>query len=161
MYAEKYQWIKGDKSGKAEAYTSHDNDWIYFLGGGRIAVNVLNEFMIQVDGDTPLDISITKTERKPNTERPVTATPPKKKEEFNPVKSLLSQAAKDKQECLYKFNIDLPKPAVYNLIKDSFETDVDELLVEMIMSTMDKNELYKNVQEQLKQQILKFYKNGQ
>ena len=66
-----------------------------------------------------------------------------------------------KQECLYRFNIDLPKQAVYNLIKDSFETDVDELLVEMIMSTMDKNELYKNVQEQLKQQILKFYKNGQ
>ena len=161
MYAEKYQWIKGDKSGKVEAYTSHDNDWIYFLGGGRIAVNVLNEFMIQVDGDTPLDISITKTERKVNTEKQNAVAPSKKKEEFNPVKSLLSQASKDKQEFLYRFNIDLPKPAVYNLINDSFETDVDELLVEMIMSTMDKNELYKNVQEQLKQQILKFYKNGQ
>ena len=117
--------------------------------------------MIQVDGDTPLDMSITKTERKVNTEKPNAVAPSKKKEEFNPVKSLLSQASKDKQEFLYRFNIDLPKPAVYNLINDSFETDVDELLVEMIMSTMDKNELYKNVQEQLKQQILKFYKNGQ
>lgn len=159
MYAEKYQWIKGDKSGKVEAYASHDNDWVYFLGGGRISTGVLNEFMIQVDGDTPLDLSITRSDKK--VEPIIKQQPVKKKEDFNPVKSLLSQAAKDKQECLYRYNIDLPKAAVYNLIKDSFETDVDELLVEMIMSTIDKNELYKSVEEQLKQQILKFYKNGQ
>lgn len=159
MYAEKYQWIKGDKVGSVEQYASHDNDWVYFLGGGRISSGLIQEYMMQVSSDTPLDLSITKSEPVARPVQPV-KTEVKKKEEFNPVKSLLKQAAKNKQQFSYRFDIDIPKQQVYTLIQDSFETDIDELLVDMIMSDINKNELYENVRQQLKEQILKIYNNG-
>ncbi len=58
MYADKYQWIKGDKTGIVEQYSSHDNEWVYFIGGGRINSEIMPEYMLQVDADTPIDFSI-------------------------------------------------------------------------------------------------------
>jgi hypothetical protein len=158
MYAERYQWIKGDKAGNVEQYSSHDNDWVYFQGGSRISAQLITEYMIQVDANTPLDLSITKSQ--PVTNKKQVQAEVKRRDEFNPVKSLLKQAAKNKQQFSYRFDIDIPKQQVYTLIKDSFESDVDELLVEMVMSNVDKNELYDNVRKQLKEQILKIYNNG-
>lgn len=168
MYAEKYQWIKGDKTGKVEIYSSHDSEWVYFIGGQRIKSELLPEFMLQVEGNNPLDFSINQThipDSIPNTvqtkvnnvEQPKTEQP---KEEFNPVKSLLKQAAKCKLDCTYSFQIDIPKPSVYNLVNESFETDTDNLVLELVMSNINKDELYKSVKEQIKEQILKFYING-
>lgn len=162
MYAEKYQWIKGEKSGKIEAYASHDSDWVYFQGGGRIGVNVMTEFMIQVDANTPFDLEITKHRVEPivkKIQKP-TENLNKNKEEFNPIKSLLKQASKEKITCKYEFEIQIPKTSVYNLIKDSFEADVDKDILEIVMSSIDKNELYKNIQEQIKEQTVKFYNHG-
>jgi hypothetical protein len=164
MYAEKYQWVKGEKTGKIETYSSHDNEWVYFIGGSRINVNLLPEFMLQVDANTPLDFSVNHVPVAQNTQpvqvAPVKNTVIKEKEDFNPVRSLLKQAAKCKLECTYNFEIDIPKTSVYNLVNESFETDTDSLVLELVMSNIKSTELYENVKEQIKEQILKFYKNG-
>ena len=158
MYAEKYQWIKGEKSGKVEAYASHDGEWVYFQGGTRIGVNVMPEYMMQVDANTAFDLEITKQPKDfPIKQIEVTQ---KQKEDFNPVKTLIKQAAKDKLVCKYEFEIQIPKTNVYNLIKDSFETDIDKDILDIVMSGIDKNTLYKDIQKQIKEQTLKFYNNG-
>lgn len=160
MYAEKYQWIKGEKTGNVEQYASHDNEWVYFVGGSRINVQLLQEFMLQVDANTPLDFSITRQDMPVQAASVVQRNPVQKKEEFNPVKSLLKQASKDNLKCTYNFEISIPKKSVYNLIEDSFETDTSSLILELIMADIKKDELYKLVEEQIKEQILKFYNNG-
>jgi hypothetical protein len=161
MYAEKYQWIKGDKTGKIETYSSHDNEWVYFMGGSRINAHILPEYMLQVDANTPLELSL---DHAPvNIQRPVAPVAPPKpqpSEDFNPVRSLLKQAAKCKLECIYSFDIDIPKPSVYSLVSESFETDTDNLVLELVMSNIKQDELYNSVKEQIKEQILKFYTNG-
>jgi hypothetical protein len=162
MYAEKYQWIKGEKSGKIESYASHDSEWIYFQGGGRISVSVINEFMMQVDSNSTFDLEITK---QPVVNSVKQIQKPKEpvqniKDDFNPVKVLLKQAAKDNLICKYEFEIQIPKPNVYNLIKESFESDVDKDILDIVMSNIDKNKLYKDIQEQIKEQTIKFYGNG-
>ena len=158
MYAEKYQWIKGEKTGKVEQYTSHDNEWVYFVGGARISSTLIQEYMLQVDGNTPLDLNITTSNVQPAPvfERKVTP----KKEEFNPIKSLLKKATPENVECSYTFNISLPKKSVYTLIKDSFDSDIDSLVLELIMAEIKPAELYKEVEKQIKEQILNFYIDG-
>lgn len=162
MYAEKYQWIKGEKSGKVETYASHDGEWVYFQGGARIGVNVMPEFMMQVDANTTFDLEITKQPKDfpaKQVQKQVEQLH-KPKEDFNPVKSLIKQAAKDNLVCKYEFEIQIPKPNVYNLIKDSFEADIDKDILDIVMSNIDKNKLYKDIQEQIKEQTLKFYNDG-
>ncbi len=159
MYSDKYQWIKGDKVGSVESYSSHDNEWVYFASGSRINASLISEYMMQVSSDTPLDLSITKQDIR-STPKQSTSIVSKKQDEFNPVKSLLKQAAKTKHHFTYTFDADIPKQQVYNLIQDSFETKIDDLLVDMVMSTLNKNELYDSVKIQLKEQILKIYNNG-
>jgi hypothetical protein len=157
MFSEKYQWIKGDKVGTVEHYSSHDTEWVYFRSGGRINVNVLPEFMLPAEGDTPMDISITKSKPEPR-QREIIQN--QKKEDNGPVKALLNQATKEKLQFSYRFDLDIPKATVYNLIKESFEVDVDSIVVDMLMLHIDKNELHKQVKEQVKTQILKFYNHG-
>jgi predicted transcriptional regulator len=162
MYAEKYQWIKGEKSGKIETYASHDLEWVYFQGGSRIGVNVMPEFMIQVDANSAFNLEITKQPKDfpiKQVQRPQEVIQ-KPREDFNPVKTLIKQAAKEKLTCKYEFEIQIPKTNVYNLIKDSFESDIDKDIIDIVMSSIDKNQLYKNIQEQIKEQTLKFYNNG-
>lgn len=159
MYSEKYQWVKGEKAGTVEAYSSHDNEWVYFIGGGRIGVNVLNEFMISVDSNVPL-MEVKPSEHINKRVQDIQDVQLKKKDEFNPVKSLLKQSAKNKQQFTYRFDIDIPKVAVYNLIKESFDVDLDEMIVDMLMADIDRNTLHKQVKEQLKEQLLKIYNNG-
>jgi hypothetical protein len=155
MFAEKYQWIKGEKSGNVELYHSHDDEWVYFKNGGRISVNLLQEFMLQVEGEVPMDMSITKSRPEPRQKEVV-----QKKEDPNPIKALLNQAAKEKLQFAYRFDLDIPKATVYNLIKDSFDADIDSIVVDMLMLHIDKNELHKQVREQIQTQILKFYNHG-
>jgi len=157
MFAEKYQWVKGDKTGNVELYHSHDNDWVYFKSGGRINVNVLQEFMLPVEGEGVMDIAITKSKPRPEPRQKEVI---QKKEDPNPIKALLNQAAKEKLQFAYRFDLDIPKATVYNLIKDSFDADIDSIVVDMLMLHIDKNELHKQVREQIQTQILKFYNHG-
>jgi hypothetical protein len=163
MYAEKYQWIKGDKTGNVEQYLSHDNEWVYFIGGGRIKSEIMPEYMLQVDADTPLDFSVSlKNQSKKSLPANIQVDKPERvtHEEANPVKSLLKRASKQSLNCVYSFDIQIPKQSVYNLIQDSFEAEIDSIVLDLIMSDISKDGLYENVKEQIKKQILKFYNNG-
>ena len=161
MYAEKYQWTKGDKAGKVEQYTSHDNEWVYFVGGSRINAQLIQEYMMQVDANTPLDLDFgIPSKPAQSVETQQTVVPVVAKEEFNPVKSLLKQAAKDNLKCTYNFEISIPRTMVYKLIKDSFDTDVDSLILDLAMADIKPVDLFKQVEQQVKEQLLKFYNNG-
>jgi len=52
----KLQWIKGDKLGNVEIVKGVDNEWTIFNSGGRIATNLLSEFLEPLDGE-PLDFN--------------------------------------------------------------------------------------------------------
>ena len=158
MYSEKYQWIKGEKAGSVENYVSHDDEWIYFAGGGRINSNLINEYMMQYDGNG-FEVEITKHAQK---EQPVKNTVIQEApvKIMDPVKTLLKQSIKTDEEFNYKILVNIPKQTVYELIKDSFECDIDELIKELIFENINKNTLYEEIQTSIKEQIINFYKNG-
>ena len=158
MYSEKYQWIKGDKAGNVESYASHDQEWIYFLGGGRISVNLLNEYMMQYDGPGfEIEIPKQRTQTVQQTQPVIQEIPVKT---IDPVKILLKQSLKTEESFMYTLNLNIPKKTVYELIKDSFDTDVDGLITELVFENIDKDSLYKEIQDNIKEQIINFYKNG-
>jgi hypothetical protein len=158
MYSEKYQWVKGEKAGNIENYISHDDDWVYFAGGGRINPNLINEYMMQYDGNG-FEVEITKHARKeqPINNAVIQDVPVKT---MDPVKTLLKQSTKTEEEFNYKILVNIPKQTVYELIKDSFECDIDELIKELIFENINKSTLYEEIQTSIKEQIINFYKNG-
>lgn len=158
MYAEKYQWIRGEKAGTVENYASHDEQWVYFTGGARVNAELINEYMMQYDGNG-FEVEITKAQRAEQPVRnPVKQEVPVKV--MDPVKTLLKQSIKTEECFNYKMSVNIPKQSVYDLIKESFECDIDELIKEMVFEGINKNTLYEEIQASIKEQIINFYKNG-
>lgn len=157
MYSEKYQWVRGEKAGQIEVYSSHDNEWVYFLGGSRIAVNLISDYMMDYNGHG-LDLEITKqpvlSKHIPEVEKPAPVV-------NDPIKSLLKQSAKIDITLSYPLEVSIPVHSAYSLIKSSFETELDELITQMIFENLNKETLYKKIKANIKEQIVKFYKNGE
>ena len=46
-----WQWIKGDESGNVITFKDEGAEWITFNEGGRIATELRDEFLQQLDSD--------------------------------------------------------------------------------------------------------------
>ena len=101
---------------------------------------------------------VTPQKRPINVPNNITA-PPAPKVEINPIKMLLNQSTKDNITADIKLEIKLPKPAVYSLIKDSFEdVDVDQEILDIVLSAINNTELQEQVKQQLTELINSHYK---
>jgi hypothetical protein len=128
------QWIKGDKIGNVEKITSQDTEWTTFQSGSRIATNLINEFMIPLEGE-PLDLDpiqpiqnspIKQDEVKTNLAN--TANLIRQKD--NPIKTLFDKQKKTvKVDLNLTFSINVPQKDIFDIISMSF--DEDEVLIEL------------------------------
>jgi len=119
---EKLQWIKGDKFGAVETIKGIEGEWTVFAGGGRIATNLLSEFLEPLDGD-PLDFN-PPTPALTEAAKAYKEKVPPQKAITSPIRTLFDKQKKnDKVKLNLLFPIEVPKKAIYEIINSSFDAD--------------------------------------
>jgi hypothetical protein len=130
--AQRYQWIKSDKTGNVVEVDNEDEEWTYFKGGSRILTQLITEFLLPLEGDAlPLTSDLNTINTTP---LPQSSTIDVKSTEVTPEKSPIAilfdkQKKNDKIKLEIEFTIEIPKVDIYNIIHASFEKEIviDEL----------------------------------
>ena len=155
---EKLQWIKGEKFGTVETVKGIDNEWTLFVGGGRIATNLISEFLEPVHG-APLDFNPTV----PALTQPPTAHKEKilpQPEVASPIRTLFDKQKKnDKVKLNLTFPIEVPKKAIYEIISSSFDADeVNNELESFIKNQVSEDLILDSLFDSIKELIKTRYK---
>lgn len=158
---QKLQWIKGDKAGTVEEVIEQDNEWTKFKSGSRISTNLINEFMLLVDGE-PLDINqVNDDNQKENHSNIKQSKENHTAAKNNPIKLLFDKQKKtDDIQLNIEFLINVPTTDIFNILSITFdEKEVVEELTQFISNQID-NELIKSkLNESIKQLINNRYKS--
>lgn len=86
--------------------------------------------------------------------------PPVPEKKVNPITLLINQAAKDESELTINYTVKIPRKSVYSLLKDSFQdVDIDNEILETIVSEIDINILKEYFKTQLLEKIKLHYKS--
>ena len=123
----KLQWVKGDKAGTVEIVEGTDGQWTIFQGGGRIATDLISEFMLDTSVAGVLnsdDLSLTPQSQP----KPIKKQEPKPAEK-SPIRALLD-SSKNLMKSNLEFNIsvEIPTTSLYSVLLDSFgEDSIDEI----------------------------------
>tara|TARA_B100000900_G_scaffold402153_1_gene407690 strand:- start:1756 stop:2226 length:471 start_codon:yes stop_codon:yes gene_type:complete len=123
----KLQWVKGDKAGTVEIVEGTDGQWTIFEGGGRIATNLISEFMLDTSISGVIDSSDLNLEPQ-NQPIPVNEKEVKPAQK-SPIRSLLD-SSKNLAYSNLEFNIavQIPTASLYSVLLDSFGDDsIDEI----------------------------------
>ena len=159
---ERLQWIKGDKIGVVETLNGIDGEWTTFEGGGRIATNLISEFLQPIDGE-PLNFD--------NASPPTLALKkaaevykekiPTHEVTTSPIRTLFDKQKKnDKIKLNLTFPIELPKKAIYEIISSSFDLDeVNDELESFIKDQINDDLIYDSLFDSIKELISSRYKN--
>ena len=159
---ERLQWIKGDKIGVVETLNGIDGEWTTFEGGGRIATNLIPEFLEPVNGE-PLDFNnapLTKPALKKAAEV-YKEKIPTQEVTTSPIRTLFDKQKKnDKIKLNLTFPIELPKKAIYEIISSSFDLDeVNDELESFIKDQINDDLIYDSLFDSIKELISSRYKN--
>ena len=153
---EKLQWIKGEKFGTVEIVKGIDNEWTLFVSGGRIATNLISEFLVPVNGKhfnptvPPLAQTTTAHEEK------ILPQP----EVASPIRTLFDKQKKnDKVKLNLTFPIEVPKKAIYEIISSSFDADeVNNELESFIKNQVSEDLILDSLFDSIKELIKTRYK---
>ncbi|MFW9950502.1 MAG: hypothetical protein ACFFKA_10310 [Candidatus Thorarchaeota archaeon] len=175
----KYQWIKGEFTGLVEEVNTSDGEFTYFKSGHRIRTELIGEFFLPLANDNERldenDIKLGFTQDPGNYASPQRKIPAKKsqqnlkqaqqpvqekntKVEFNPIKILIDQAAKEEHTFNLNFTIKVPKKILYSVIKESFDVDVDSEITNYILGTINHEKFKKQLESDIKKEIKEYYK---
>lgn len=123
----KLQWVKGDKAGRVEVVKDTDGPWTLFEGGGRIATELISEFMLDtsIGGVLNSDDLNLKAQSQP---KPVKKQEPKPAEK-SPIRALLDSSKNLIQSNLeFNISVKIPSASLYSVLLDSFgEDSIDEI----------------------------------
>lgn len=157
------QWIKGDKVGNVECVIMQDSEWTMFQSGGRIATEIINEFMIPIEGE-PLDLNI-----QPQIIESIGSNGPGprstgiqgsiKPVRENPIKTLFDKQKKTDQINLeFSIPVNVPLTDIFNIISMSF--DEEEVLRELdsfITNQVNIENIKDTLQKSIHELIIKRY----
>jgi len=165
-----YQWLKTENAGKVVTITGESEDgFMEFNDGSRCNKTLLNEFLIEIESTKaalPLaeDLSSKKKSKplakklKPKvTEREIgdnmyTGAPE------NPIRELLKrQSSTNKMRSELVIDVQIPTPAVYEILKESFGNNVDTEITQMAIESININELKDKLDELLKKKVKSYY----
>ncbi len=164
----KLQWIKGDKFGTVEIVNGTQDQWTTFKSGGRIATNLISEFLEPIVGDA-LDLNPPQTIKDPHkldnqdlegtdmkwvTKKATPGT-------ASPIRTLFDKQKKnDKIKLNLTFPIEVPKKAIYEIISSSFDLDeVNDELESFIKDQINDDLIYDSLFDSIKELISSRYKN--
>lgn len=157
----KLQWIKGDKFGNVEIVKGVENEWTLFNSGGRIATNLISEFLEPVNGEA-LDFSNASQSvpaLKESAEVHKEKLPPQRATE-SPIRTLFDKQKKnDKVKLNLAFPIELPKKGIYEIISSSFDSEeVSDELVSFISDQVSEDLILDSLLDSIKELIKTRYK---
>jgi hypothetical protein len=101
---------------------------------------------------------VLENKRQPNRQvQPINEEP--KRKEINPIQLLLNQASKDEIDVSIDIKIKIPKKAVYALISESFDTDIDKQIKEMVSEDINFEKMKQVILESVDNTIKNYYKS--
>jgi len=162
-----YKWTKGDNNGNVCDYESVFKDattgviWVNFKDGSRINYSLLNEYMIQVDPQSPKQTieAITKVAPSPR-QIPVrnvmlSDTSQVAAQSANPITSLLEKQKPNWVEVGIKLKLNLPTKNLYNVLTSSFD-EAEKEIIEFVVNDLD----LEIIKESLRINIKEIYKGN-
>ena len=81
------------------------------------------------------------------------------KKQVSPITILISKAIKEKVKISYEFEIEIPKQDVYNIIDQSFDVDLNQEIIDVVLSTINIKTLKDSVEEAINNTIKSYYKS--
>lgn len=164
----KYQWIKGDNIGAIVTFKEEVEEqginWVYFTNGKRIKSDLISEFLMIADNNTPI---IIEEDLKPD---PITTLNKTVKKEIkedvslqvtieSPIKSLIKkQSIKNIETIQLEINISIPNKDIYTIIRDSYTTEeVDKELYEFVLEQLASESIKTQLKDSAISIINKYY----
>ena len=133
----------------------------YSFSGGSDAEDII------IDPDTGEQYNIKqmhkqeKRQQSAPVQQQITSTPEiqVEKKVTSPITLLITKATKDKVKVNYEFEIEIPKPDVYNIIASSFECELNQEIIDVVLSSIDNKTLREKVEEAINNTIKSYYKS--
>ena len=154
-----YQWVKGETSGNVVTIKDTDDKWINFNEGGRLAKDLMDEYIQPLNADIANEFTTTNIEVIQHTAdisvaANVTTVP-------SPIRFLFDKQKKnDRVKLLLDFPVNIPHKGIYELMSTSFDKDeVDEQLFSFILDQLSQEEITKCLLDSIKSLIMSKYKD--
>ena len=147
-----WQWIKSDDRGKVVTFKDVGVEWITFNEGGRIATELRDEFLQQLDSDiageyinTSNAIDPLNVGGAPRSTQEITGDViiPALDTTPSPIRILFDKQKKNnKVKLILEFPINIPSIEIYDLMSTSFDSEeVNEELQSFILDQLSKDEI--------------------
>jgi hypothetical protein len=162
-----WQWIKGDLSGNVVTFKNEGPQWITFNEGGRIATDLRDEFLQQLDPDiagefikpNPIGIDPLNIAAMPTVNASSNVEIPAK--QASPIRVLFNkQKIIDKVKLTLQFPVNLPLNDIFNLMSSSFDADeVRDELQSFILDQLSQDEILDCLHDSVQSLIESKYKD--
>ena len=141
-----YQWVKGDHVGTVETIKDSDNEWISFQSGRRIAIGLINEYMIPIQNEKEkLNFNETVKVEKP-AQVVIPKTLPEKKKKSHLYDIIENIKVKEQYSSTFNINYNLPKKDMINILISSYdEEEVLNALKQYVLDQIDANNIQKDI----------------
>ncbi len=159
-----WQWIKGDLIGDVVTFKDTDDQWINFNEGGRIAVGLRDEFLINLDVDIagelapnrPTGIDPLGISNKSNKVPPKITVATK-----TPIRILFDKQKKNnKIKLILEFPVNIPQYDMHELMTTSFgEDEVNTELTDFILDQLSTTDITECLNQSIKSLIESKYKS--
>jgi hypothetical protein len=161
--AQRYQWIKSEKTGNVVEVDKEDGNWTNFTDGSRVATELIPEFLLPLEGDElPIksDLHTIGTIGGVNSNVVDTEAVEIEDELKSPIAILFDKQKKnDKVKLTVKFSIEVPKTDIYEIIQTSFDKEeVEQELQKFILKQLDEDEITDLIHNSINNLIEERYK---
>ena len=167
-----YQWIRTERKGEVSVVDYVEDGFTVFKDGTRCAVDLMGEVLYHMPSaeDKLLDLGekIELAKEKTDTKLSKQLRPKKSENDIgdnlysgapnNPIRELLKrQSSNNKMRSELVIDVHIPKPSVYEILKESFGDDVDTEITQMAIESININELKDKLDELLKKKVKQYY----
>lgn len=167
-----YQWIRTERKGEVSVVDYVEDGYTVFKDGTRCAVDLMSELLYHMPSteDKLIDLGekIELAKEKADTKLSKQLRPKKSEKDVgdnlysgapdNPIRELLKrQSSNNKMRAELVVDVHIPKPSVYEILKESFGDDVDNEITQMAIESININELKDKLDELLKRKVKQYY----
>jgi hypothetical protein len=160
-----FQWRKGENIGQLEilkeTYFEGGQSTLYFESGRHIEERYKDEYLYQLrKGETSMPMSMMEGNSSiigdlPSevTEAKIVETKPKE----SPLFTLLEkQSTKNITDFTITFKLPFPTKSVYDLLRDSFDDDIDKALLDFVLKKIDQNKIKEEITNSINLKISEY-----
>ena len=167
-----YQWIRTERKGEIVTVSHEEDGFFVFTDGTRCSIELSGEMLYKIPTpeDRLVDLGDNIEKARAKRKKPLAEKlQPKSSEREvgdnmysgapdNPIRELLKrQSSNNKMRSELVIDVNLPKPSVYAILKESFGDDVDSEITQMAIESININELKDQLDELLTKKVKQYY----